>query len=254
MSISYSGLSNYGKATLPSVDTWGTNMNILKDPPKSIQTRRIDRVGQTSDITSMIDDSENRACEAILPFARGVNPMVSVSYNNVGNNGGQNSGGVYGNSNIGGAGGMNIGGQTQSYLPYRVMKDGAFRPPIMSQAELLPLSRLPRVWTTAFTKPGFVDFSKKMKSCGTAENTKEVKTTKLQTSIRPTAVYKIETPLKEPFEVKYMIQPTLKKSYITPVSSTDRTTQVVINPVKNKTLNIKIIKINKHVTIIIKVL
>ena len=47
MSISYSGLSNYGKATLPSVDTWGTNMNILKDPPKSIQTRRIDRVGQT---------------------------------------------------------------------------------------------------------------------------------------------------------------------------------------------------------------
>ena len=62
MSISYSGLSNYGKATLPSVDTWGTNMNILKDPPKSIQTRRIDRVGQTSDITSMIDDSENRAC------------------------------------------------------------------------------------------------------------------------------------------------------------------------------------------------
>ena len=233
MSISYSGLSNYGKATLPSVDTWGTNMNILKDPPKSIQTRRIDRVGQTSDITSMIDDSENRACEAILPFARGVNPMVSVSYNNVGNNGGQNSGGVYGNSNIGGAGGMNIGGQTQSYLPYRVMKDGAFRPPIMSQAELLPLSRLPRVWTTAFTKPGFVDFSKKMKSCGTAENTKEVKTTKLQTSIRPTAVYKIETPLKEPFEVKYMIQPTLKKSYITTVSSTDRTTQVVINPVKN---------------------
>ena len=33
MSLSYSGLVNHGKLTLPSVDTWGTNMNILRDPP-----------------------------------------------------------------------------------------------------------------------------------------------------------------------------------------------------------------------------
>ena len=91
MSISYSGLTNYGKATLPSAESWGTNMNILRDPPKSITTRRIDKVGQTSEITSMIDDSENRACEAINVYARGVNPMVSVSYDNTGNNGGQRS-------------------------------------------------------------------------------------------------------------------------------------------------------------------
>ena len=38
--LSYSGITNYGKATLPSVDSWGTNMNILKDPPKSITTRK----------------------------------------------------------------------------------------------------------------------------------------------------------------------------------------------------------------------
>ena len=57
MSISYSGLTNYGKATLPSAESWGTNMNILRDPPKSITTRRIDKVGQTSEITTMIDDS-----------------------------------------------------------------------------------------------------------------------------------------------------------------------------------------------------
>ena len=231
MSISYSGLTNYGKVILPSADSWGSNMNILRDPPKSITTRRIDKVGQTSEITSMIDESENRACEAINVYSRGINPMVSVSYDNVGNNGGQRSGGVYGNSNLPGQ--MNAGGQTQAYLPYRIMRDGAFRPPVVTQADLLPLSRLPRIWTTAFTKPGFVDFSKKMKSCGTAENTKEVKTKLLNTSVRPTAVYKIETPLKEPFEVKYMIQPTLKKSYTAPVSSTDRTTQVVVNPVKN---------------------
>lgn len=233
MSISYSGLSNYGKVTLPSAESWGTNMNILKDPPKSIHTRRIDKVGQTSEITTMVDDSENRACEVILPFARGVNPMVSVSYDNYGNNGGQRGGAVYGNSNIPGEGGMTLGGQTQAYLPYRIMRDGAFRPPVVTQYDLAPLSRLPRIWTTAFTKPGFVDFSKKMVSCGTAENTKEVKTTLLKTSARPTAVYRIETPLKEPFEVKYMIQPSLKKSYTAPLSSTDITKQVVINPTKN---------------------
>ena len=37
--LSYSALINNGKITLPSVTTWGTNMNILRDPPKSITTR-----------------------------------------------------------------------------------------------------------------------------------------------------------------------------------------------------------------------
>lgn len=217
--ISYSGLVNYGKATLPSIDSWSTNNNILRDPPKSIHTRRIDKVGDTSEITSMIDESENRACEAILPFARGVNPFVSVSYDNNSNNGGKK-------------GGITVGGQTQAYLPYRVMKDGAFRPPVVSQYDLLPLSRMPRVWTTAFTQPGFTDFSKKMKTCGTAEETREVRNKLLKVSARPTAVYKLETPLSEPFEVKYVIQPTLKKSYYTQKSSTDTTMRNVLTPTK----------------------
>jgi len=233
MSFSYSGLTNYGKVTLPSAEGWGGSMNILRDPPKSIHTRRIDKVGQTSDITAMVDDSGNRVCEGINVYARGVNPMVSISYDNVGNNGGQGSGAVYGGSNIPGSNNMLAGGRTQAYLPYRVMRDGAFRPPVVTQADLLPLSRLPRIWTTAFTKPGFVDFSKKMMSCGTAETTKEVKNSLLKASVRPTATYKIETPLKEPFEVKYVIQPSLKKSYTAPKSSTDQTTQIVINPTKN---------------------
>ena len=83
--LSYSGLVNYGATTLPSVESWGTNMNILRDPPKSIHTRRIDKVGETSSITEMIDASGDRAAEAILVYPRGVNPMVGVSY---GNNGG----------------------------------------------------------------------------------------------------------------------------------------------------------------------
>ena len=146
--LSYSGLTNYGKTTLPSVDSWGSNMNILRDPPKAIVTRRIDKVGDNSSITEMIDASGNRACAAIQMLARGVNPSVSVSYSN------------YGNGNRGG----NLAGLTptmstigaQAKLPYTIMKDGAFRPPVRTAQELMPLSRQPRAWTTAFTKPGFI--------------------------------------------------------------------------------------------------
>lgn len=222
MSISYSGLVNHGKLTLPSVDTWGTNMNILRDPPASITTRRINKVGDTSNITSMIDDSGNRACEAIQVYARGVNPFVSVDYGNQGNNGGQLSGGITEGVYPGRA----------AKLPYPVMRDGAFRPPVMLQGDLLPLSRLPRVWTSSFTQPGFADFSRKMRTCGTAENTKEVKTSTLKSFIRPTAVYTIETPISEPFEVKYVIQPTIKINATSGIRTLDIKQQHVGRPTK----------------------
>ena len=80
--LSYSGLINYGKSTLPSVDSWGTNMHIIKDPLKSIMTRRKDKVGQDNIITDTIDESGSRINEAISHYARGVNPCVSVSYSN----------------------------------------------------------------------------------------------------------------------------------------------------------------------------
>ena len=226
MSISYSAITNNGKVTLPSVDTWGTNMNILKDPPKSITTRRIDKVGQTSSITEMIDESENRAAECILPFARGVNPSVSVSYSNSSNNGGQLTGGF----NSGYGQGFNY--STNASLPYKVGE--AFRPPVITQYDLLPLSRLPRIWTTAFSQPGFSDFSKKMYTCGTAKETKEVKDKLLKTSVKPTAVYNIKnTRTEAPFEVKYVIQPLRNKSYTTSLKSSDITSQNVLNPTKN---------------------
>ena len=194
--LSYSGLTNHGKVTLPSVETWGTNMNILRDPPKSLHTRKIDKVGQTSNITSMIDDSSDRASEAIMVYARGVNPSVSVSYNNLGNNGGQTSAGALAGLN-----------NTQAAkLPYPIMRDGAFRPPVLRQEQLLPLSRQPRVWTSQFSQPGFTDFSKRVRNCGTADNTKEVHTNLLKGTIRPTAVYKIETPIKETYDIKNNIQ------------------------------------------------
>lgn len=220
MAFSYSALNTYGKATLPSTESYGTNMNILRDPPKSIHTRRIDKVGQTSDITQMIDDSGNRACEAISLYTRGINPFVSVSYSNEGNNGGNR------------AGGLTAGGGTQAYLPYRVVRDGAFRPPVLPPEYLIPQSRQPRVWTTAYSNPEFHDYSKKVRVCGTAKDFREVKTDTLKASVRPTAVYRIEKPISEPFEVKYMIQNTINTSATSGMRTMDLTTQNVQKPTK----------------------
>jgi hypothetical protein len=161
MALSYSGIVNYGKVTLPSVDSWGTNMNILKDPPKSVHTRKIDRVGETSAITSAVDDSGDRFSEAINYYARGQNPMVAVSYGQGQKRSSNSSGG-------------------EAFLPYRIARDGAFRPPIWRQEDLLPLSRLPRIWTEVSTQPYNPIFTKRIRDCGTAEDTREVKNHALQ--------------------------------------------------------------------------
>uniref|UniRef100_A0A6C0EJB3 Uncharacterized protein n=1 Tax=viral metagenome TaxID=1070528 RepID=A0A6C0EJB3_9ZZZZ len=233
--LSYHGVVGHtAKATLPSVETWGANMNILRDGPKSITTRKIDRVGQTSEITQMIQESGDRATDAIKVYARGVNPMVAVSYGNYGTNGGQRIGGT----NVTSRGQGNSG--TQAFLPYRIMDGGAFRPPARGQRDLLPLSRLPRVWTSSFTQPGFADFSKKAMCPGTAEDTKGVKTDAemLRACARPNATYKIETPVVEPFEVRYVIKnPTQVEGYsgikpqaIVQVQMGDVTQQILNEP------------------------
>ena len=43
--------------TLPSVESWGTNDEpIQRDPPKSLWTRKIDKVSETQEITRMIGE------------------------------------------------------------------------------------------------------------------------------------------------------------------------------------------------------
>lgn len=137
--LSYSGLRTSSKVTLPSVEMWGTNMNILKDPPRSIHTRRIDKVGQTQSILEAQDESGDRICEMINVYARGVNPMVSVSYDNYSNNGGASS---------------PLANRAAVSLPYKVEN---VRPPVFRQEDLLPLSRLPRNWFYSYTNPAFPD-------------------------------------------------------------------------------------------------
>lgn len=138
MSISYqSALRTSAKATLPSVEMWSTNLNILQDPPKSVHTRRIDKVGQTQSVLLAQDQSGDRICEQIKVYARGVNPMVAVSFDNYSNNGGRGS--PFQNTKA-------------VSLPYKVQ---TVRPPVLRQEDLLPLSRLPRTWFYAYSNPEF---------------------------------------------------------------------------------------------------
>jgi len=217
--LSYSAITNYGRVTLPSVEGGFGSMNILRDPPKSITTRRIDKVGQTSLITDMVDESHTRSCENIRQFALGINPFVSVSYTNEGNNGGQRTNGLsYSNQ------GKN------AYPPYTVMRDGAFRPPVLRQEQLMPLSRQPRIWTQATTNPDFPDFSKKMRTC--MENGREIRNDVLRVDVRPTVVYTMEKPIEEPFEVKYVIQNPIHISGNSGMRTLDITEQKVQEPSK----------------------
>ena len=137
--------------TLPCSEGALGTTRILRDPPRSIHNRHIVKVGDTSEIRDRIDSAEtgDRMCEYINKYARGINPMVSVSYSNYGTNGGQmrDTAGMVGTDQLS----LSTG---QAYLPYRVNRDGAFRPPVLSQEELLPLSRQPRPNTSATTNPG----------------------------------------------------------------------------------------------------
>jgi hypothetical protein len=224
MSISYSGIigAGTGKAILPSVESWSTNNSILRDPPKSIMTRKIDKISDTSSLTQLCDESGDRVCEAISVYARGVNPMVSVSYGNEGNNSG-------GNGSI--VGGQN--GGKQAYLPYRIMKDGVFRPPILTPYQLLPISRQPRASTSNFTQPSFIDFSKKI-TCPDG-NYREVKEKTFKASVRPTATFKMNSQVVEPFEVKYVIKNPTKfdsRAGLSGIRTRDLTYQEVSEPTK----------------------
>jgi len=232
--LSYHGVIGHtAKATLPSVDSYYTDMNILRDPPKMVMTRKIDKVGETSSITQMVEDSSDRACEAILTYARGVNPFASVSYQNYGNNGGQRVNG-FSSSRRGG----NLAGR-QARLPYSLGPQGSFRPPAVPQQNLYPLSRLPRIWTSAFTKPGFADFSKKMICPTKGDSMRQIKSDDmtLRTCVRPTATYQIQAPITENFEVKYVIKNPTHISAQSGRRTADITEQYVGMPTKEVNTN-----------------
>lgn len=179
--LSYSGLTSYGKSGVPSVEGWGTSMNIMKDPPKSIYTKRKDKVGTTSHITQQVQDSGDRHREAILKFARGINQFTDVEYSN-------NA------SNIGRGTTNNIvpGGVVQAKLPNRIMRDGEFRPPVIAPQDLLPLSRPRRPNSSIVTNIDNVDFTQKPYSSEHKEKGREINKNYTTQSVAPTKTFKLE--------------------------------------------------------------
>jgi hypothetical protein len=187
--------------TLPSVEAGLGTMNILRDPPKSIQTKFKPKVTDTSRITNMVDASQDRICESIKRYARGINPMVSVSYSNNGTNGGQMT--DRSGSRSGSQSSISTG---EAYYAHRVMREGAFRPPVRAPRDLLPLSRLPRVNTSTRVNAGsnFTANVAKLKNCST--DMKQIRNELLKAVAEPKAIFNICNPVCKPYEVDNMVK------------------------------------------------
>jgi hypothetical protein len=119
-----------GFSGLPSVE----QIHIFKDPPKALFTRKSEmvNVAEVMHTANMADRFE----EAIEYVPRGINAVPGNGYTN--------------------AVGMKpmTFPSRQAYLPYRVAKDGAFRPPLRRQEEDMPVSRQPRLPTSVRTNVG----------------------------------------------------------------------------------------------------
>lgn len=198
--ISYSGVVGDRKVTLPAVESWGSNMNILRDPPKQIFTRKIDKVFDTQITELMAEASVNdRYCENIEVYPRGINPSVSVSYGNYGNNGGKLLHFGSDKNKLGGwtdeAGRSQqwkacqvSNGNTMAKYPYRLDLDGDFRPPMYPRERLEALSRAPRNVTNLYTNPFTVKFIDN-NSCDTCEHKRAIITDILNTNVQATNTY-----------------------------------------------------------------
>jgi hypothetical protein len=129
--------------TLPSVEGFNGTFNITRDPPKGIYTRYNPKVGVNNNLLDAVGGSGDRVCDTIQKYARGINPAVAVDYSNYGTNGGA----VryrYGSTTANAPASFT---QNAPKYAYRILQDGAFRPPVLAPTDLLPLSRMPRPLT-----------------------------------------------------------------------------------------------------------
>lgn len=195
-------LPKWKSYTLPSWE----QVHILREPPKSIHTRKKERVDM-SNVNYMIRNDDTRINEGINYLQRGVNPMVDVMYNNVGGGGGNKTTSF---ANI------------QASNPYKVMKDGAFRPPIFTQKDLLPLSRMARPDTAVITNPGVRDgynVPNLMDSVDKQQIHSSVDVMKSSyLSVRPTAVFKMQLP-QEVFTANAINEDFIQTSASTAISA-----------------------------------
>jgi hypothetical protein len=128
--------------------------------------------------------------------------MVSVQYSNHGNTGNGLmgiEGGIAG-SNMGELFTLGGGGK----LPYRIMNEGAFRPPILRQEDLLPLSRMPRLCTSVTSKRCRVDQTKRIQP-DVVEYFKEIHKAPIKVSVESNRSFKKEGPQEPPSNIGLMV-------------------------------------------------
>ena len=157
--------------------SWEQN-HILRNPPSSIHTRKKERV-DFADVKWMLND-QSRINESISYLARGTNPMVDVNYNL---------------NTISGGSHTNSLPNIQSSNPYKVSN---VRPPMFTQEDLLPLSRMRRKETIGITNPGLpggFNDTNLMEKTDKGEIKSAIDKTKINyIDIHPTATYKFELP------------------------------------------------------------
>jgi hypothetical protein len=153
--------------------------HILREPPKSIHTRKKERIDE-SDVQYMIRSDDSRISENVLYVPRGSNPMADVNYNN-----------------YGGGSRTTTFANVQAQNPLRL--SGVFRPPLQRQEDLLPLSRMKRPESSVTTNPGLSNMANPNlnKDLDKAQILRSIdKTRRGYQSIRPTAKYNISVPME----------------------------------------------------------
>ena len=176
MVFSFSGLNTYGKSGVGNVEGAFGSLNITRDPPRSYEVPHRVKVGDTSAVMEEIADSQSRFVESIRKYPRGVNPAVDVSYGNYAETGFQGA---------------------QAHPPYKIMNGGAFRPPVLSQQELLPLSRQVRQSTSAMANAQNVDYTLRPITHVNPQNAREI-TSVLPKHVKAPVYYALERPASAP--------------------------------------------------------
>jgi len=119
--MSYMKKPSWERVTLPTVES----VHIMKDPPKSIEGRKKERVGE-ADVMYMWRENPDLLSDYISYYAKGNNPMVSIQY-----------------------GDYSKGAGALAKNPYRAPMGGnQYRMPLMRLEDRQPLSRLKHGDTT----------------------------------------------------------------------------------------------------------
>jgi len=203
--------------TLYTPSGYGNQHNIMKDPSKSIHTKRKDKVNMGAITELMTQECNDRFQDSITVYARGVDPHGGSVMSNAANHAG---------ANINGSTVVNQG--KQASLPYKIMREGDFRFPANKDAltDSLPLSRKVVGNIKTISNPSAYKFATKLLACTRDSKIKNIKESVLKTTVKPTRSYKIEKSAQPTYDVQNHIQnDNIKTSTTSSLNYMDGTTQ-----------------------------